>query len=415
MRPSTPRNDHRSPGDLALDPFPGDALHRSFAAARHRGPAVWATFLGAPALLLTSHAAVRAYLTDHAQFPGGVIYRSATRPHIGSTFIDLDGAEHDLVRRLVTPAFRSRSVRAFVETGLAPLVADVLGTLRNAGRREADLAAEFAQVLPFSAIGRKLGLPRTSEARQRAWALAMLSAPTDPAGARRAATAVTEFLAPHLQRARIAEGEGKGEGDDNGVIDDLVRREVDGRRLTDDELAAHVRLLYAVGATTTSDALSTLLHRLLSDPALLDLARARPDLRAGMVAESLRMDPAVATLPRLADEDGRLVVPGSHGGSAAQVDIAAGTIVLCGIASANRDPDVFADPDSFDPTRDHGEMLTFGLGQKYCPGAHLARRQLAAALDAIVDGLPNLSPMSLSEPCSAVLRRSDRLCVTWGG
>ena len=151
------------------------------------------------------------------------------------------------------------------------------------------------------------------------------------------------------------------------------------------------------------------------DPALLDLARARPDLRAGMVAESLRMDPAVATLPRLADEDGRLVVPGSHGGSAAQIDIAAGTIVLCGIASANRDPDVFADPDSFDPTRDHGEMLTFGLGQKYCPGAHLARRQLAAALDAIVDGLPNLSPMSLSEPCSAVLRRSDRLCVTWGG
>lgn len=379
--------------DLATEPLAGDALHALMHRARDEGPVVPATFLGAPAFLLAGHRVVRDYLSDHERFPGGALYAHATRPHIGRTFIDMDGAEHDTYRRLVTPAFRSRAVTRFVEDGLPPLVTEVLD--RIAARGEADLAVELAQVLPFWAISRKLGLPRGSEEQQRAWALALLSYPMDPSGALAASAQVTDFLAPTLAQRRSEPAQ--------DVISHLLDAEHRGVRLTDDDVASHVRLLYAVGAATTSDAMSTVLHRVLTEPGLIDRARAEPDLIPHIVAESLRMEPAVATLPRIAPA----------GGTIANVDLPRGALVLCGLAAANRDPEVFADPDRFDPTRPDGDLLSFGLGQKYCPGAHLARRQLSAALAAMLHRLPDLTLVEATDPTSAVLRRVEHLRVTW--
>jgi cytochrome P450 len=190
-------------------------------------------------------------------------------------------------------------------------------------------------------------------------------------------------------------------GDD--VISGLLHGEVHGIRMTDEEVASHVRLLYAVGATTTSDAMSTVLHRVLTEPGLLDRVRAEPEVLPLVVHESLRMEPAVSILPRIAPT----------GGTIGGVEVPPGALVLCGIAAANRDPEVFDRPDRFDLDRAEHEILTFGFGQKYCPGTHLARKQILAALDALLERLPCLQLVHADPPTNAVLRRVEHLQVAW--
>ena len=141
-----------------------------------------------------------------------------------------------------------------------------------------------------------------------------------------------------------------------------------------------MRLLFAVGATTTSDAMSNLFHTLLHRPALLERVTSDPSTRPAVVRELLRWEPPVPLLPRMA----------SHDASIAGVEIPAGTILLAGIASANRDPSRFDRPDEFDLDRPDADVLTFGFGVKFCPGTHMAKQQLLAALDVVLDRLPDL-------------------------
>jgi cytochrome P450 len=386
--------------DFVSADVPGDELHEVLRRAREAGPVVRARFAGLPAFLVTRYEALRAFFGDQERFPGEVVYEFATRPNIGHTFIDMAEPEHTTYRQLAMPAFRSRAVSRFIDAELTPLADELLDRLTDLhenGGHEADLATGFAHVLPFWSISRKLGLPRGSEERQRAWALAMLDYPADPDGALRASAEVTEFLRPTLAERRDEPAD--------DVISGLLAGEYHGVRLTDDEIASHVRLLYAVGATTTSDALSTLLWRVVTEPGLLDRARAEPEIVPRIVHESLRTEPAVCVLPRIAPD----------GGEVGGVELPPSSLVLCGIAAANRDPEVYADPDRFDPDRAEGEILTFGFGAKYCPGSHLARQQLAAALDAVVHRLPGLRPVEVAEPHQAVLRRVETLRVTWDG
>jgi len=379
--------------DLALDPLPGRSLHDVLEAARRDGPVSEAVFLGAPAVIVTGFEDLRGFFTAEDQFPGGAAYRIHTEPAVGRTFISMDGAEHTTYRRLTTPAFRSRATARFVDEALVPLVHEIVDGFAADGR--ADLVARVARVLPFWAISRKLGLPLGTEDRQRRWALALLSYPRDPEGAGRASREVTAFLEPIVESLR------HDPGDD--VISHLLSAEHDGTRLTDDEVFSHIRLLYAVGATTTSDAMSSLFRVVLSDPDLLDRAREEPAVRPRIVEEVLRYEPPVAILPRLAPVEGEI----------SGVRVAPGTVVLGAIAAANRDPDVFAEPDAFDPDRHEPDILTFGFGPKFCPGSHLARRQLLAALEVVVERLRGLRLVSTTEPAGAVLRSVESVIAEW--
>jgi len=147
--------------------------------------------------------------------------------------------------------------------------------------------------------------------------------------------------------------------------------------------------------------LSTLLRR----PELLERAYKDETFRGSIVHEILRWEGPLATLPRLAPKDTRL----------AGVPIPAGTFLLFGLASANRDPRVFDDPDTFDPTRDPQDILTFGFGNKFCPGSHLARRELLTALNVLLERLPGLHLIDEdgADPEGAVLRHPRHLHVMW--
>ncbi len=113
----------------------------------------------------------------------------------------------------------------------------------------------------------------------------------------------------------------------------------------------------------------------------------------------------MATLPRLAPLGARF------GDQEYEPD----TLLLFGIAAANRDPRAWSNPDEFDPTREPQDVVTFGFGQKFCPGSHLARREMLTALGVVLERLPGLT---LADPTGAlpvggVLRHPTALHVTW--
>ena len=379
--------------DFMTVTLPGPELHAVLGEARRTAPVVDITLWGQPAQLVLRYADLRDFFADHEQFPGGDIYQFHTQPVVGDTFISMNGHEHDQYRQLATPAFRSRATTRFVDAELTPLAHEIVDGFVDRG--QADLYEVFVGVLPFWSISRKLGLAVGTEDNQRTWALQMLSYPVDPDSALAAADAVTEFLLPALEERR------REPRDD--VLSHLLHAEHDGVRLTDFEVVSHVRLLYAVGATTTSDSMSSLFWTLLTHPELLDRAQREPALRPRIVHELLRWEPPVALLPRVA----------SRGGEIAGVPIPEGGILLAAIASANRDETVFGDPDRCDPDRDEGEVLTFGFGNKFCPGSHLARRQLLAALDVVLERLPNLRLVAADPPAGGILRRTEHLEVAW--
>lgn len=380
--------------DFMTAALPGPELHDVLRDLRRRGPVAGITLWGQPAHLVLRFEDLRAYFADHEQFPGGDVYQFHTEPVVGRTFISMNGSEHDRSRQLAMPAFRSRATTRFVDAELVPLAHELVDGFADRG--EADLFTEFAGRLPFWSISRKLGLPVGTEEHQRRWALQMLSYPSDPEGALAAAAAVTDFLAPAVEERR------RDPRDD--VLSHLLHSEHDGLRFTDEEVVAHVRLLYAVGATTTSDAMSNLFFTVLRDPALVDRLRREPSLRPRVVHELLRFEPPVALLPRVAP----------RGGEIGGVAIPEGGILLAAIASANRDEARFAEPDRFDPDREEAEVLTFGFGSKFCPGSHMARRQLEAALGVVLERLPGLRLVDADPPSGAILRRTERLEVAWG-
>jgi cytochrome P450 len=368
--------------DVTTELLPGQELHDLLAAARSRPGLAPATLLGRPALMVTRYEDLKSFMIDEASFPGGPIYQFQVEPAVGRTFISMDGDEHLAVRRQAMPAFRSGPVSHFIDDQLIPLAHEVVD--RFAGRGEADLVAELAQVLPYWAISRKLGLPVGSEDRQRAVTRALLAHVADPHGAARAAAAIDDVVRPVMDDRR------REPQDD--VLSQLIAAGMD-----EQQVLSHVRLLYAVGATTTSDAMSNLFFHVLT----------RPELRGAdvtkLVNETLRMEPPVALLPRLATQEaavGDTVVP-------------AGTLLLAALAAGNRDPDVFADPHRFDPERQGKEVLSFGVGPKFCPGWNLARSQLAAALTVVLERLPRLTLRSAEEPVGCILRATPSVVVCW--
>ena len=90
-----------------------------------------------------------------------------------------------------------------------------------------------------------------------------------------------------------------------------------------------------------------------------------------------------------------------------------GAIVMAAIAGANRDPDVFPEPDRFNPDRPESEIMSFGFGSKFCPGAYLAQGQLQTALEVVLERLPGLRLIEATEPAGAILRSVEHLKVAW--
>lgn len=357
--------------DLHRDDLPGAALHAYLASRRAEGPVVSATFFGGAVSLVTRYHAVAEAFRDDVRFPPHEAYQISIEPLIGRNFQSMPEPDHLLYRRLATPAFRSRAVARYEQQGVAELAHELIDGF--AGEREIDLAAAFTHRFPFLVISRLLGIPREGEESFHRWAIEMLGFRRDPERGRRARDDFTRYLEPVIAERRRAPRD--------DVLSELVQTEVDGHRLSDEMIHSHARLLFAVGATTTHDGLGNLLYALHTTPGAWERVRRDPPARAAAVEETLRWEPPVAILPRLsATEPVEL----------AGVPVPARSWVLFAIAAANRDPEVFADPDRFDLDRGPADVLTFGPGPRSCPGMHLARKEMLVGLEALLERFPEL-------------------------
>ena len=383
--------------DFAAELLPGEQLHGTLAAMRAQHPVTPARFGGREAFVITGHAALAEAFKDNERFPPADAYRITIEPVQGVTFQTMEDEQHRLYRRLATPAFRSSAVEAMEQEGLARIAHELIDRLQ--GARSADLAEAFTHRVAFLVISRMLGIPPWREDVFRDWAVGFLEFPRDPEHSRRCAALINEYLAPIIAERR------REPRDD--VISGLVLADADGHRLDDEEILAHIRLLFSAGASTTTDALGNLLWALLRDPALWDQLRAEPGLRANAMEELLRWETPVAVLPRMS---------APHPVEFCGVKIPPSSFTLFAMAAANRDPAVFEDGDRFDIHRDSSrKLLSFGPGPRLCPGMHLARRQLSVALDVLMERLPGLRLVDAAqaEPRGALLRGPARLEARW--
>jgi len=384
--------------DFGSDEMPGSELHEVLHAYRAEGAVCPTRFIGIPAFVISSYDALLDAFTDNERFPPHLMYRVAFEPAIGESFISMPERErHLLYRKLATPAFRSRAVASYEEEGLVALAEEVAEGL--AGRSEVDLVADFTARFPYMVITRLLGLPRDREEEFHAWALALLRFREEPERARQAEKEFTAYLAPVVE-ARRSEPR-------NDVISELVAAEVDGRRLTDAEIHAHVRLLFPTGGETTHATLGNLVYALLTHEGAWERLRAEPERVADAVEEVLRWETSIAVLPRLSCS--QLV-------EFRGVEIPPDSWVMFGIAGANRDPAVFEAPDRFDLDRERKEGLTFGRGVKSCPGMYLARRNLQVGLRVLLERLTEVELLDreAARPRRTVLRCPDALRVRVG-
>jgi cytochrome P450 len=185
-----------------------------------------------------------------------------------------------------------------------------------------------------------------------------------------------------------------------------LRAEFEGHSLDDEEITTFVRSLLPAAADTTTRSFANLAVCLLSRPEVLAAVRQDRSLLPGAVNESLRYEGTLTVAARQASRDINL----------RGVAIPAGAGISLIVGSGNRDPDAFPDPDRFDIHRSGKPLLTFNLGPHMCLGIHVAKMELIEAMEALLDGLPNLRLDPDAPPPTIVgahFRCPERVAVMW--
>jgi cytochrome P450 len=301
---------------------------------------------------------------------GSPLYR-----HHTTSLVFNDPPLHTRVRKLLAAAFTPRALKA-LEPRVAAIVDHLLDRAADAGRM--DVIEDFAFALPVEVICDMLGVPRADRAPFRRYSLAILGAlePVISAERKQAGNAAVAEFSSYLDDL-IAERR-KRPADDADVLGTLIHGEVDGQRLTHEELVQNCIFLLNAGHETTTNLVGNTLDALLRFPDQLARLQADPALIRGCVEEGLRFESSNQLGNRRLTEDAEI------GGER----LAAGTYIHIGIGAANRDPAEFPDPDRFDVTRSPNRHLAFGSGVHICLGATLARMEGTIALERFIARFP---------------------------
>ncbi len=380
--------------DFAILPGKGESVptfHAMLARLREERPVAPIRFHGQPAWLLTRHADVSAAFRDERLFSARAIQEVNTFPVMGRNIMGMEGEEHRINRALVSPHFKLRLMPDVIDERVRPICHALVDEFIADG--EVDLVSHFNKRLPLTAICRILGIPAEDDRRMGDWAMALISYPWDPAGALRASEQFTLYL-----RGLLATRRDQPKDD---LLTALCNQEIECQSLSDEEIFSFVRLLFPAGADTTFLALGSLMVGLLERPGQMESLRDDPEGQAGAVEEALRWEPPTALLPRMTTE----------GGEFRGEQLPPETVVLLGIAPANRDPAVFSDPDRFDIKRKTAGHLAFGLGNHLCLGSHLARSELRVALSVLLERLEGLEIQAPPIMEGTVMRGPDRLQI----
>ncbi len=369
-------------GHVSRDPFARLQLEEGrrdpyplYEEVRRRGPLVPTPLA---AFQTASHGVCREVLRDR-RF--GVQTEELLRRGNGElSLLELDPPDHTRLRRLVAPAFSPRAL-----AGTRDRIGDVVDGLLDVCPRDTpfDLVTRLASPLPIRVITDLLGVPDDDSAafaRYGATISSALAGVQSPAHVvrlveanRRLTALMNQVFEQHLREPR------------DDLVSGLLAAEGE-QQLSRAELDPLCRLLLLAGFETTVNLIGNTVLALLSHPDQWHAVVDDPTLAAAAVEETLRWDPPVQRTLRAPSVDVEL----------AGVPVPRGAMVLLYLAGANRDPEVFDDPNRYDLHRYSGgrpagaEHLAFSAGIHYCVGAPLARLEATVAVERLAERFPGL-------------------------
>jgi cytochrome P450 len=390
-------------------PFPHtDPLEPSdeYARLRREEPmSMVTTPTGDIAWITTRHEDVRAVFSDPRFSRAAVFLPGAPRSsHLDGlnpeSLLNVDAPGHARLRRLVAPAFTTRRVEALRER-TEQICAGLLDEMAAAGP-PADLMAHLAVRLPVTVICELLGVPLQDHVRFRAWSSELFAAAdTNVEVVARADAELRAYMAELIAAKRGNPGA--------DLLTALISARDEDDRLSEDELVNLAMTVLVAGHETTTNQIANSVVTLLRHPDQLAALHAHPSL-----------------LPQAVEELLRFVSLGTGGGmirialqeiELGGITIKAGEGVLPISGAANRDPEVFPEPDRFDIERETIPHLAFGHGIHHCLGAQLARMELQVALAALLRRFPGLRLAVLDRELSwkqgVIINALSTLPVTW--
>ncbi|MDG4668171.1 cytochrome P450 [Mycobacterium sp. 236(2023)] len=324
----------------------------------------------APMFMVYRHEEIAQMLRDGETFSSAGVIAAFGEVLGQRVMLGMDEPYHGRLRSLVSKAFSQKALKRWEDELVTSIANDLIDRFVDRGR--ADLVKEFTFDYPTRIISGLLGLPEADFLQFQRWSIDVLSFMVAPDRGRTAAAALTEYAGPILA-ARRADPR-------DDLMSSLAAAEIDGERLTDDEIFSFMRLLLPAGIETTYRALGNMLFGLLSNPDQLAALRSDRTLMPQAIEEAVRWEAPLLAITRVATRDTTL------GG----VPIPQGAQLMPMLGAANRQEDRHERPDTFDILRQARAHIGFGSGPHVCLGMHLARLEMRTAVNLLMDRLPNL-------------------------
>jgi pimeloyl-[acyl-carrier protein] synthase len=359
--------------DVLANPYP---LYRRL---RDEDPVHWDPYLHA--WIVTRYSDVIKVLTDFSadRAPSPEFFESLGAPEVSPVakvmvkqMLFMDAPAHTRLRKLAAPAFmpaRVRLLRDHIREIATKLIDDVLA--RGGGKM--DVLADFAEPLPAIVTAEMFGIPVEDHVRLKHWSgtfagmLGNFQHNPDRIGdVLDAAENLTAYFKSVILSQRKAPRP--------GLVQSLMTSEVDGDRLTDEELVANCIVIMVGGQETTTNLIANGMLTLLRNPEQMSRLRSDNHLMPAAVEELLRYESPSQHTARLAPGD--VVLGGKH--------IRKRDAVIAVMAAGNRDPDRFLDPDRLDFDREDNRHLAFGWAAHFCFGAPLARIEGQIAFETLL-------------------------------
>lgn len=356
----------RKAGPVYLDPRSGFYIVTGYDEIR-KAAADPATFSNVTGQLMVKNAPYQAKID--------AIYREKGYMPV-TALVASDPPIHTIHRALVDKVFTITRVRK-MEEYLEGVVDEMIDEIIDDG--EVEFYFNLAVKIPNHVLSDQIGLPRERFADFKRWADAIVQE-NDPDNGEARQIELTHTIC-ELQHFIVARAEEYRAAPRECILSDLVHAEVDGRRLSIEEIIQIVEQMLPAGSDTTVGALASAMYRIVTTPGLEQQLRADPALIPKFVEEVLRLDAPVQGLWRRATRDTEI------GGTPIPKD----AIIVLRYGAGNRDPEVFPDPDTLDVNRGNARKhFAFGTGAHFCVGNQLARGELRVAIAGMLRRMGNL-------------------------
>lgn len=339
--------------------------------------------------------AVKAVFTDNRTFSTRC-YEDVVRPLQGPTILEMQEPEHAVYRRLHEFAFARSSMKRWDTELVGPLVERTIAKFR--ANKRADLVDAVFMPIPVRVIAALLGLPEADIGEFHRLAIDLLGFRGDMQRAMKASAEMKEYFIGVLADRR------KSPKDDMVTI--LSQAEIDGVKMSDEQIYGFMRNLLPAGAETTSRSTATLAMALLTHPDQLDAVRDDRSLLPQAIEEGIRWETPLLNFMREVTSD--IEFYGVH--------VPKGAIMMLSLGSANHDETRWEDPESFNIFRERKPHIGFGHGAHVCLGMHLARLESTKIFNALFDELPDLRLDPDAPPpyiTGTMFRSPPRLDVVW--